>query len=88
MGVCYLHEQIVIRMVYYVTTFVNAIPATLGDSAAYYPHEIVTQFKLDIARDCTVQFDAYFEASDDTVVTNTMILRFNGCITLGPSGNW
>ena len=51
-------------MVYYVANVVNAIPATLGVSAVYSPRGMVSQHKLDIARDCKVQFGAYVEASD------------------------
>ena len=75
-------------MVYYVANVVNAIPATLDVSAVYSPRGMVSQHKLDITRDCKVQFGAYVEASDGKIFTNTMKSRTHGCITLSPSGNW
>ena len=75
-------------MVCYVTTFVNAVPSKLGVSIICPPQECFTQRKLDIARDCNVQFGTYVEASDNTIITNTMKLRTHACITLGPSINW
>ena len=50
----YLHKQVMIHTVYYVTTFVNAIPANLGVSSIYSLREIVTQRKLYIVLDSTV----------------------------------
>ena len=51
-GIFNLPKQIVICIVYYVTAFMNTVPTTLGVSALYSPQKIVTQHKLDIARDC------------------------------------
>ena len=42
-GIYYLHTMIVIRMVYYVTICLNAMPADKGISEVYSPREIVTQ---------------------------------------------
>ena len=70
------------------TLFVNAIPDTLGVSERYSPREIVTQRKFDFERDCKVQFGAYVQASDNTIVTNTMKLRTHECVALGTSENW
>ena len=57
-GIRYLYKQIFIHILYYVTTFVNTIPTNLGVSSTYSPCEIVTQHKLNIKRDCKVQFRA------------------------------
>ena len=58
-GIKLLHKQVVIHMCYFVTMVVNAVPANLGVSQVYSPREIVTQRKLDMKKDCKVQFGAY-----------------------------
>ena len=86
-GIHYLHKQIVIRLVYFVTMCINSVPTTLGVSRKYSPREIVTQNKFDFALDCRVKFLALVEASTDAIITNDMIPRTHKCLALGPSGN-
>ena len=85
-GICNLPRQIVIHVVYNVTTFLNAVPDALGVSTICSPREIVTRRKLDVALDYKVQFGAYIEASEDAVVSNTIKSRARECIALVPSG--
>ena len=75
-------------MIYFVTMMLNAVPATLGVSEVYYLRDIVTQWKLDMDKDCKVRFVMYVEARKDAQITNTMKSRTEECIVLGPSGNW
>ena len=74
-GIRYLHKQIVIYLVYYITTFVNTLPVTLDVSTTYLARQIVTQHKLNMAWDCMVQFEAYVDTSEDMVITNDMASR-------------
>ena len=87
-GILNVHKQIVIHMIYFVTMMLNAVPATLGVSVVYSLHEIVTQCKLDMNKDCKVRFSTYMEASEDAQITNKMKSITERCIALGPSGNW
>ena len=75
-------------MIYFVTMMLNAVPATLGVSEVYYLRDIVTQWKLDMDKDCKVRFVMYVEARKDAQITNTMKSRTEECIALGFSGNW
>ena len=84
----YLPKQIVIHMVYFVCTVVNAVPAAEGISQVFSPREIVTQRKFDFKKDCKALFGSYIEASTYEIVTNDMKSRTHSCIALGPSGNW
>ena len=83
----YLHQQIVIHLVYFICLWLNAIPADKGISANFYPREIVTQRQVDFKKDARVLFGAYIEASTGAIVTNDQTPRTHGCIALGPSGN-
>ena len=87
-GILNFHKHIVIRVVYFVTMMLNAVPATLGVSVVYYLHEIVTQCKLDMNKDCKVRFSTYMEASEDAQITNKMKSCTEECIALVPSRNW
>ena len=44
--------------------------------------------KIDLERDCKVQFGTYVQVSDEVIVTNTMEPFTHRCIELGTSGNW
>ena len=72
---------------YCITTFVNTVPSRIGVSAVHSPQEIVTQHKLDIAKDYKVQFGAYVEVSDNAVITHDMKSRTTKCIALSSSEN-
>ena len=84
----FLHKQIVFQMMYFVTMFVNAVPAPEGISQIFSPREIVTQTKIDFKKDCRAQFGLYVEVSTDAIVTNDTMPGTHECIVLGPSGNW
>ena len=86
-GILNFHKHIVIRVVYFVTMMLNAVPATLGFSKVYSPREIVTQRKIDTNKDCKVRFGTYVEARKDAQIKNTMKSHTEECIALGPSGN-
>ena len=88
MGIWYLPKQVVIRMVYNITTCVNAVLDKLGVSDKYSPCEIVTHRKFDFEQDCKVQFGVYVQDSDNVLVTTTMKLRTHGCIALGTFDNY
>ena len=81
-GFQYLHKWIVVHCLYFVVMMINAVPAEGGISTVLSPREIVTQRKLDMEKDCRVQFGSYVEASKDAIVTNTMDERTHACITL------
>ena len=87
-GIKFLAKPIVIQLVYNVTLFVNVVRDALGVSERYSPHKLVTQRKFEFKRDCKVQFGTYVQASNDTIITNTMKIRTHGCVALGTSGNW
>ena len=86
-GFQYLHTWIVVHCLYFVVMIINAVLAEGSISTVLSPREIVTQRKLDMEKDCRVQFGSCVEASKDTIVTNTMDKRTHTCIALGPSGN-
>ena len=86
-GVKFLHKQILIRMVYHVVMWLNAVPADGGVSMQYSPREIVIQTQLDFKKHAVADFGAYVEASEDAVRTNDMSDRTHECINLGPTGN-
>ena len=50
-GILRVHKQIMIHIIYFVTIMLNSLPATLVFSYLNYPHEIVTQQKLDMNKD-------------------------------------
>ena len=83
----YLHKQIVIRLVYFCVTMINAVPVTNGISTRFAPREISTGRRLDL-KHLKAGFGDYIEASTDEIITNDMKMRTHGCISLGPSGNW
>ena len=83
----YLHKQIVIRLVYFCVTMINAVLAAKGISDRFAPREIVTGRRLDLNH-IKAGFGEYVEASTDADVTNDMKARTHACISLGPSGNW
>jgi len=88
MPVSHLHKQIVIHMVYFGQTMMNAFPAAKGISDRFSPREIVLGRPLDAERDLKARFGDYVEASVDADVTNDIKGRTHPCIALGPSGNW
>ena len=85
-GFTHLHKMIVVDCVYFVVMRLNAIPADSG-IGEIFRHEIVPGRKIDIKKDCRAVFVAYFEASKDADITNTMAERTHRCLALGPSGN-
>ena len=82
-----LHQQIIIHLVYYVVKWINAVPAPKGISEKYSPREIVTQRRIDVAKDAPFRFGTNVEGSDDDETTNTMKSRTRGGIFLGTSNN-
>ena len=66
---------------------INAVPATNVISTQFAPREIVTGRRLNL-KHIKAGFGDYIEASSDEIVTNDMKSRTQGCISLGPSGNW
>ena len=66
----YLPKQIVIHMVYFVCTMVDAVPAVEGISQVFSPREIVTQRKFDFKKDCKALFSSYVEVSTDAIVVD------------------
>ena len=87
-GIKFLHKQIVIiRMVYFVVMWLNAVPAEGGVSMQFSPREIVLQRQLDCLKHAKADFGAYVEASVDAERTNDMSGRTHPCINLGPTGN-
>ena len=51
-GILNVHKQTVIHMIYFVNMMINDVRATLGVSKIYFQREIVTQWKLNMNRDC------------------------------------
>ena len=70
MPVTHLHKQIVIHMVYFGQTMMNAFPAAKGISDRFSPREIVLGRPFDAERDLKARFGDYVEASVDADVTN------------------
>ena len=73
----YMHRKIVTFVVYFVTMFVDAVPAAEGISGVFSPCDIVTQQETDSKKDCKAQFGWYMEASTDAVVRNDMKSRIS-----------
>ena len=84
----YLHKQIVIFMVYYLTTFVNDVLVVEGIYRVFSPREILTKHILGFKKDCKAQFGAYVETSTDAIITHDTTSRAHKYLALGPSGNW
>ena len=86
-GFTHLHKLVVVHCIYFVVMMINAAPDSAGVSREFSPREIVTGLKIDVAKDCKVQFGSYIEASTDADITNTMVERTESCLALGPAGN-
>ena len=88
MPVTYLHKQIVIHMVYFAQTMMNAFPAAKGILERFSLRGIALGRSLDAERDLKARFGDYVEASVDADVTNDIKGRTHPCIALGPTRNW
>ena len=67
-----LHKQIVIHLIYFCVTGLNAMPEEQGISHKVSPREIITNHKMDFNKDCKAIFGSYIEASEYVYVTNNM----------------
>ena len=74
----YLHKHVVIRLVYFCVTMINAVPATNGISTRFAPCEVVTGRRLDL-KHLKAGFGDYIEASTDEIITNDMKGCTHGC---------
>jgi hypothetical protein len=78
----------IIKLIEFVTMWINAFIALNGASDEFSPREIVTRMSMDFTRHCQARFGSYVEASEDPDVTNTNDARTSPCICLGPTGNF
>eukprot|EP00957_Ditylum_brightwellii_P120126 9166213-Ditylum_brightwellii.AAC.1 len=65
----------------------NSVPAAKGISNCFAPRDIVTGWRLNL-KHIKAGFGDYIEASADDTITNDMKFHTQGCMSLGPSGNW
>ena len=69
-GIKYLHNQIVIHMVYNVCIWLNEFLLKSGLSMEYSSREIVTQCFVNYKKYCRAEFGSYVESGIDAMVTN------------------
>ncbi|KAL7464039.1 hypothetical protein ACHAXS_004383 [Conticribra weissflogii] len=78
---------IMIKLIYFCTMWLNAVPNRSGVSQEYSPREIVVRQQVDYEKHCWVPFGAYCVVIEDQDQTNTMASQTQGAISLGPTGN-
>ena len=76
-----------IEIVYFIVLWLNAFLVKSGISTIYSPRELLVHWKLDYKKHCRVLPGSYCEVHDKPVPTNTMVVRTQACIALGPTGN-
>ena len=79
---------VIIKLVYFMVLWRNAIPAwKTGILAIYPPGEIITGMKMDFKKHCKLNFGKYIEVHDKPTPTNGMKFCTRSCVALGPTGN-
>ena len=74
----YIHKQIVIRLVYFSSMMINAVPAAKGISDKFSPREIVTGCRLNL-KHLKAPFGKYLEAIVDADDMNDIRGRTYAC---------
>lgn len=77
--------RMVTELVYSMTFWLHAFPATDGVSATISPRELVTGIMLDAGKHCVIPFGAYVQTHEEH--DSSMKTRTIGAVALRPSGN-
>ena len=75
-----------IEFVYFIMLWLNAFPVKTGVSTIYSPWELLVHWHLDYKKHCRVLPGTYCEVHDEPLPSNTMVLRTQERIALGPMG--
>ena len=71
-GLKIFHKMIIVHIIYFIVKMINAVTARLGIPQKHAPAEIVMGQKFDAKKYLCVRFEAYVEASRDSIITNDM----------------
>lgn len=82
-----LTKEMLIYLVYYLTSMINSFPRSTSALEGVSPKEKLTGKVLDYNLDCQLEFGDYVQANEDDTRTNTMNARTFPAICLGPVGN-
>jgi hypothetical protein len=82
-----LTKEILIYLVYYLVSMINAFPRSTSAIEGVAPKTKVTGKTLDYLVDCKLEFGEYVQANEDNTNTNSMNARTFPAICLGPVGN-
>ena len=80
--------RIIVALLTYVVTWLNAFPPKNGISRTYSPRTILTGKTLDFEKHCKLPFGSYAQTFEDNDPSNTMDARMAASICLGPTTNF
>ena len=72
---------------YYLATWINAFPPSIGVSREYIPRDIMIGTSLDFRKHCKLEFGEYDDTHEDIEPSNNMVPRNRSCICMVPSFN-
>ena len=82
-----LPKRMVVKVMYFVTMWLNSFPVNNGISRKFSPRELLKRHALDATHHCRALFGAYCGVHDEHSPSNTMQRRTHAAICLGPTGN-
>jgi len=82
-----LPKRMVVKLMYFVTMWLNSFPVNGGISKKWSPRELLRRHRFDARLHCKAEFGAYCEVHDKPTPTNTMQQCTHTTICLGLTGN-
>lgn len=82
-----LPKCMIVKLLHFVTMWLNSFPVKGGISQKYSPHEIITRRQWDAKLHCQAEFGSYCEVHNEPAPSNTMQQQTQPAICLRPTGS-